>query len=291
MSMEVGRGTVLGGRYRLAEALATDPLVHVWQAEDAELRRPVMCKVLHPQWMDDQDMIDRFRFGAFAATRLDHENVARTYDVQHSDDAIYTVSEYVDGPDVGKLIEAGTLPVEAVAAVGLQAAAGLSAAHERGLVHGGVCPENLVIGSSGRLCLIDFGSVQFEHTPDAQRDEPQQLEPGIRDYWAPERLDGGDVETETDIYSLGLVLWEALTGEPAVEVVAPASGARRLLKGLTGGDDDPASRLRQVLMAATADEPADRPTAPELAEQLVALAGVRPEATLESLLAQRSEVG
>ena len=287
MGGQVERGQILGDRYRLSEALATDPLVHVWLAEDLELRRPVVCKLLHPRWMDDEDLVERFRFGAFAATRLDHENVARTYDVERADGAIYTVSEFIDGPDLGELLTAGPLPEEAVGAVGQQAAAGLSAAHERGLVHGGVCPENLVVGPRGRLCLIDFGSVQFEGAPDAPRGDPAELEPRIRDYWPPERLEQGVVRTEGDVYALGLVLWEALTGQPAVEEPEPPGPARRLLDSLTGADDTP-QRLREILTAAVADDPAARPSAATLADQLVEIAGVRPHDHLAALLDGRA---
>lgn len=290
MDGEVERGQVLGDRYRLVEAMATDPLVHVWRADDLELQRPVVCKLLHPRWMDDEETVERFRFGAFAATRLDHENVARTYDVERTDGALYTVSEFIDGPDVGELLATGPLPDEAVGALGQQAAAGLRAAHDRGLVHGGVCPENLVVGPRGRLCLIDFGSVQLEHTPGGPPSDPEAWEPGIRRYWAPERSDRGEVEAEGDVYALGLVLWEALTGMAAVEQVAPPGPARRLLDGLTGADATP-RRLRGILTDATADDPAARPSAAALAEQLVEVAGVRPHEPLASLLAERDRAG
>lgn len=294
MVERVEHGTVLGGRYRLLEALATDPVIHVWRAEDIELQRPVVCKVLHPRLMDDDEMVERFRFGAFAATRLDHENIARTYDVEFADGFLYTVTEHVDGPDVGALIAAGPLPVEAVAAIGQQAAAGLSAAHDLGLAHAGVCPRNLMVGSGGRLCLIDFGSVQFEHTADIQSDEAGEREPGIRDYWAPERLAGGGVETAGDMYSLGLVLWEALTGEPVVGPAAPddpSGPVRWLFDGLTGGNDDLEPRLREILATVVADDPAERPSATALAEQLVEICGVRPQDHLAALLDDRATAG
>jgi serine/threonine protein kinase len=291
---DIGPGHVLGDRYRLVEALATDPLVHVWRADDLELHRPVVCKLLHPRWLDDEEMVERFRFGAFAATRVDHENIARTYDVEHDDGDLYTVSEHIDGPDLGALLAVADLGVEAVAAVGQQAAAGLAVAHELDLAHGGVCPQNLVIASSGRLCLVDFGSVQFEHTTDDQTDDPEAMEPGIRDYWPPERLADGGVSAAGDVYSLGLVLWEALTGEAAIGSTGteePEGLLRRVLSGMTGGNGGPEPQLREVLVTATAAEPAQRPSAAELVEQLQELAGVRPHEHLVPLLTFDTDPG
>lgn len=291
---QLAPGYLLGDRYRLVDALATDPLVHVWRADDVELRRPVVCKILHPRWLDDREMVERFRFGAFAATRLDHENIARTYDVEHADGQLYTVSEHVDGPDVGQLLATTSLSAETVAAIGQQAAAGLAAAHELDLAHGGVCPPNLVVASSGRLCLIDFGSVQFDDGavgggqvagPDAEA-----LEPDVRDYWPPERCDGGEVETQGDVYSLALVLWEALTGEPTVGdagELEPEGLLKRALSGLLGGEDDPELRLREVLVTATARQPDQRPSAAELVDQLTEIAGVRPHEHLAPVVEDR----
>lgn len=284
MTRRVQRGQVLSGRFRLEEALAEDPLLGVWRAEDLELHRDVAIKVLHPEWMDDADMVERFRFEALAAARLVHENVASTFDVEQADGALYTISEFVDGPTVARLLEHGPLPAVAVGAIGQQAAAGLAETHAQGLVHRAICPQNLLIAPDGRLCIVDFGSVRTLDSTDEDLPDPVFPEPGVSDYWPPERQAGSAGDRRGDVYSLGLVLWEGLTGTPEVGDAVEPRPVRRLLGGLPGVDDT-ASRLRDLLVAATAADPDERPTASELANALVEICGVRPREELEELVA------
>ncbi len=283
MTQRLERDDVLGGRFRLVEPLAEDPLLAVWRAEDLELSRDVIVKVLAPRWMDDPEMVERFRFEALAAAQLVHENVASTFDVEHTDGALYTVSERVPGPSVAQLRDAGPLPAMGVAAVGQQAAAGLATAHAHDLVHRAICPENLVVARDGRLCIIDFGSVQPLAGGVMDLPEPVFPEPGISDYWPPERLAGREVDDRGDVYSLGLVLWELLTGAAESGSVEDPGPVRRVLASLPGVDI-PAQRLREVLTRATAEDPADRPRAAELADDLVAITGIRPQERLEQIL-------
>lgn len=281
MAERVERGQVLIDRFRLNRPLASDPLLEVWLAKDLELHRDVVIKVLHPRWMDDERLVERFRFEALVAAALVHENVARTFDVEQADGMLFTVSEYVSGPTVAQLLSQHTLPAAAVAAIGRQAALGLASAHADGIVHRAISPENLVIAPDGRLCLIDFGSVRAagdQHLPD-----PVFPEPGVTAYWPPERRAGVDAGATGDVYSLGLVMWEALTGEPQVGDGADQRPVRRLLAGLPGGDSE-TPWLREVLLRATAEDPAARPTAAELAQVLEELAGVRPEEQLTEVL-------
>jgi eukaryotic-like serine/threonine-protein kinase len=278
-------GRVLGGKFRLARDLASDPLLEVWLADDLELQREVIVKLLHPRWLDDAGMVERFRFEALAAARLDHENIARTYDVEDADGALFTVSEYIPGPTVAELWSEGPYPPRVVGALGQQCALGLAAAHAEGLVHRAICPENLVLTSNGRLCIVDFGSVRaLDSSDDDRLPDPVFPEPGVRVYWPPERHDGGPVDDRGDVYSLGLVLWEGLTGSAEVDDDPGPGVARRLLAGLTGGD--PSERdLRELLTWATATGHDDRPSAIELADALADLYGVRPRDHLDGLVA------
>jgi eukaryotic-like serine/threonine-protein kinase len=281
---EVEQGQLLGGRFRLREPFAADPLLEVWLAEDLELRRDVVVNLLLPRWMDDEDTVERFRFEALAAAQLIHENVVHTYDVEYSDGRLFAVSEYVAGPMVADLLEDAPLPAVVVAAIGQQAATGLAAMHDAGLLHGSICPSNLLVSLTGRLCLIDFGSVRLLEGKDDLPD-PVFPEPGIRDYWPPERLAGSSPDARSDIYSLGLVLWEALTGTAEVGDGTRQRPVRRLLANLPGGDDV-TPRLREVLEEATAQDPARRPGAAALAGALSEICGERPQEHLDALVAE-----
>lgn len=289
MPERVQQGQVLSDRFRLATALADDPLVEVWRAEDLELRREVVIKLLHPKWMDDEVLVERFRFEALAAARLIHDHVASTYDVEQVDGLLFTVSEYVPGPTVAELCERGPLPADVVASLGHQAALGLAAAHAEGLVHRAVCPQNLVVASDGRLCVIDFGSVR-ELDADDHPPGPVFPEPGVRTYWPPERDDETSVDDRGDVYSLGLVLWEALTGAPEPGGWPPRSPVRRALARLPGGEDH-TPRLRELLLEATAHEPGQRPNAATLAASLTEVCGERTQERVAAALEDLSDPG
>lgn len=180
MAGSVGWGQVLADRFRLIEPFAEDPLLEVWLAEDLELGREVVVKLLLPRWMHDEQMVERFRFEALAAASVVHANVARTFDVEHADGRLFSISEYVPGPTVAQLMGEAPRPASEVAAIGLQAARALATMHAQGLVHAAICPQNLIVGPTGRLCIIDFGSVRpfdvADHLPD-----PVFPEPGVRD--------------------------------------------------------------------------------------------------------------
>jgi eukaryotic-like serine/threonine-protein kinase len=277
----VERHQVLGGRFRLKEPFAEDPLLEVWLAEDLELRRDVVIKLLLSQWMTDEEMVERFRFEALAAAQIVHDHVVRTYDVERADGRLYAVSEYVAGPTVDELVAGTSLEEVVVAAIGHQVALGLAAVHAEGLVHGAICPQNLIVAPHGRLCIIDFGSVRpldvEDHLPD-----PVFPEPGVADYWPPERHAGEPPDDRGDVYALGLVLWEALTGAPEVGDSPSPRPVRRLLAGLGGDDTTP--RLREILTEATASEREERPSAAQLAEALTELSGDRPQDHLAPLV-------
>lgn len=290
MTQRVAKGQVLGGRFRLRRALATDPLLEVWHGEDLELRRDVVVKVLAPRWMVDQRMVERFTFEATAAARLEHDNVASTFTVEHTDGVLYTVSEYLDGPTVEELVAAGPLPAPAVAAIGQQAASGLAAAHADNLLHRAICPQNLVVAPNGRLCIIDFGSVRAIEGEDHHLPDPVFPEPAVTNYWPPERHAGLEVDERGDVYSLGLVMWEALTGAPQVGDTSAQRPVRRLMAGLPGGDAE-TPRLRQVLAEATDGDREQRPSAAELEAALAGIFGTRPQDVLHELVTAVREGG
>lgn len=283
MAEPVGRGEVLADRFRLTEPFAEDPLLEVWRAEDLQLQRDVVIQVLLPRWMDDEEIVGRFRSEAQMAAGLHHENVVRTFDVEESDGRLFSVSEYVPGPTVEQLLGHAPLAAPEVAAIGQQAASGLAAVHTARLVHGAVCPANLVVAPSGRLCLIDFGSVRPLDVADRLPD-PVFPEPGVGDYWPPERREGAPPDERGDVYGLGLLQWEALTGGREVGTDPPRRPVRRLLAGLPGLDDG-TPRLREILGGAVVEDPAERTRAADLADALSEICGERPQEELARLVA------
>ena len=189
----------------------------VYRAFDARLGRPVALKLIAPERAQDVRFRERFLVESQLAASLDHSNVVPVYDAGEADGRLYIAMRYVEGTDLGTLLEreAPLDPQRALALVG-QVAAALDAAHARGLVHRDVKPANvLVTEETGRehCYLSDFGLMREAQIPAATRGEPAHLS-GTVAYTAPEQITGEAVTGRADLYSLGCVLYEALTGHP-----------------------------------------------------------------------------
>src|SRR3954469_1180731 len=207
MSDQLGR--VLGGRYRLVAAIGTGASAQVFLADDVTLRRRVAVKVLHPALATDDAFLRRFRDEARAAAALSHPNLMAVYD-WGEDDGPYLVLEYLGGGSLRSLLDRGTLlsPAQALL-VGLEATRALDVAHRHGFVHRDIKPANLLFGEDGRLRIADFGLARaLSETGGA---EPGTLG-GTARCAAPEQARGGRVDGKADVYALGLVLVEAVTG-------------------------------------------------------------------------------
>jgi serine/threonine-protein kinase len=209
-------GQILGERYRLDKRIAAGGVGQVWQAADLLLGRPVAVKVLRPEYADHPETLDRFRKEARHTGALSHPHVAQVYDYGPAgpDWPPYLVMEFVDGPSLADLLVVD--PVEAGFALDVvaQAADGLSAAHRAGLVHRDVKPGNLLIGPDGQVKVTDFGIASA--AGQAPVTGPN-LVMGTTQYMAPERISGGPGTPASDLYALGIVLHECLTGIPPFE--------------------------------------------------------------------------
>ena len=208
-----GSGLIIDDRYRLDEQIAAGGVGQVWRATDLLLERPVAVKVLRPEYADHPDTLERFRKEARHAGALSHPRVAQVYDFGHAGPGIspYLVMEFVDGPSLADLLLASPAdPVFALDVVA-QAADGLSAAHRAGLVHRDVKPGNILIGQEGRVKVTDFG---IAHAVGQTPVTDPALVMGTSQYLAPERIAGGPGTPASDLYSLGIVLHECLTGVP-----------------------------------------------------------------------------
>ena len=238
-------GRVLGGRYRLVEPLARGGMATVWVADDPVLSRRVAVKILRADLALDEATRARFRHEAIAAARLSHPNIVSTYDTGDDDGIAYIVMELVDGPTLRYLIdERGGLPVSAVINIGKQVADALDAAHQAGLVHRDVKPANVLVPPTGPVKVTDFGIAKAAGGDDLTRTGTVM---GTARYLSPEQVNGRPTDARTDVYALGLLLYESLLGHPPF-----------------GGDTDIATAMARL----TTSAPAVRAERPEVSSAL-----------------------
>jgi tRNA A-37 threonylcarbamoyl transferase component Bud32 len=253
-------GQILGGRYRLIELLGQGGMATIFRAADTGLGRDVALKLLRPEYLRDPDFSSRFRQEAQAAASLSHTNVVTVYDYGEDPSGPFIVMELVDGEDLATILRrSGALPPRQAARIAAAVARALAAAHASGIVHRDVKPGNVLIGRDGRVKVVDFGIARA--VAEAQVTLPGTTLGSVH-YFSPEQARGDPATAASDIYSLGIVLYETLTGVRPWEGDSAASVA---LARLSGPIPDPTSVRRTVppeLVAITrtalAREPADR---------------------------------
>jgi eukaryotic-like serine/threonine-protein kinase len=204
-------GTVLSGRYRLEAKLGSGGMSTVYLARDTTLDRPVAVKVMHREMSEQADQLERFRQEARAVAKLSHPNVVSVIDAGEDGGYPYIVFEYVEGETLkARINRIGALDVQESLAYAIEIARGLTVAHARKMVHRDIKPQNVLIDAEGRAKLTDFGiSRQLEQ--DGMTATGRVL--GTTDYVAPEQAMGRGADQRSDIYSLGVVLYEMFTGE------------------------------------------------------------------------------
>ena len=204
-------GTVLSGRYRLEAKLGSGGMSTVYLARDETLDRPVAVKVMHREMSEQPDQLERFRQEARAVAKLSHPNVVSVIDAGEDGGYPYIVFEYVEGETLKQRIaRVGALDVQEAIAYAIEVARGLTVAHARKMVHRDIKPQNILIDAEGRAKLTDFGiSRQLEQ--DGMTATGRVL--GTTDYVAPEQAMGQGADPRSDIYSLGVVLYEMLVGQ------------------------------------------------------------------------------
>jgi eukaryotic-like serine/threonine-protein kinase len=205
--------TELTSRYRLESLIAAGGMGEVWRADDQVLDRRVAVKLLRPEYLHDPVILARFRAEAHYVGQLSHPGITQVYDYAEADPAspAYLVMELVDGPSLAALLAAGPLPPRRTADVLAQAALALDAAHRSGVVHRDIKPGNLLITSDGRVKVTDFG---IAHSPHAASLTNTGTLIGTMAYLAPERVSGRPATPAADLYALGVVGYECLTGHP-----------------------------------------------------------------------------
>jgi beta-lactam-binding protein with PASTA domain/predicted Ser/Thr protein kinase len=208
------RGQPFDGRYRVLGRLGVGGMATVYLAEDSSLGRKVALKVMAERYAEDGEFVERFRREAQAAARLNHPNIIAVYDRGEADGRPYIAMEYLQGRTLKQVIQKdGPLPAERAVAIAMQVLAGLRYAHEHGVVHRDVKPHNVLVGDDGRIKVTDFG---IAHAGDPQMTEVGSIV-GTAQYLSPEQARGRTVGPQTDIYSLGVVLYEMLSGRVPFE--------------------------------------------------------------------------
>ena len=209
-------GTVLGSRYTLQRRIGTGGYSEVWAGHDAVLDRPVAVKLLHAEHASHAETLHRFRSEAQLSAQLSDANIARVYDFNDAGSAgtPYLVMEFVDGPTLAQILRAGPLPAARAMDVVAQAAAGLHAAHAAGLVHRDIKPSNIMLAPGNVVKITDFG---LSHTLDSAPITRTGMVAGTPGYLAPERSAGVRATAASDLYGLGVVGYECLTGAPPFE--------------------------------------------------------------------------
>jgi serine/threonine-protein kinase len=254
-------GTILGGRYRIVALLGEGGMGEVYRADDLKLGQTVALKFLPPLLECDPASLSRFHDEVRLARHISHPNVCRVYDIDEVEGHHFLSMEYVDGEDLASLLRRiGRFPEDRALEVARQLCAGLAAAHGQGVLHLDLKPANVMIDGRGKVLIHDFGLACLADK--AQGAAPRAGTPG---YMAPEQWSGQPASTRTDLYALGLVLYEVFTGKPAVTPQAAAQAAASIGRTVRitsptpsiSGILDPA--VERAISRCLAQDPSQRP--------------------------------
>ena len=203
---EVSEGSVVDNRYRVLRRIGSGGMADVWLAEDTHLQRQVALKVLHRRYLQDQEFISRFQREAEHAAGLQHPNIVAVFDRGQDGDVNYIAMRYVQGPTLKELIDRGLGPDQAVALV-RQVLEGARFAHRNGIVHRDLKPQNVIVDEEGKAVVTDFGIARAGVSEITQTGSVM----GTPQYLSPEQAQGFEVTPVSDLYSIGVILYEALT--------------------------------------------------------------------------------
>jgi len=303
-------GTLLGGRYRIIGLLGRGGMGEVYRATDLALGQSVALKFLPEEAAQNQRLLERFHGEVRIARQVSHPNVCRVYDIGQVEGMPFISMEYVDGEDLASLLlRIGRLPADKALETARKLCAGLAAAHDRGIIHRDLKPQNIMMNKRGDVVIMDFGLAAV-----AEQLSGAEVRNGTPAYMAPEQLRGAEVTAKSDIYTLGLVLYELFTGkrpfdaktiqdmlrqQESAQLTSMTSIAADIDPGVEKAirrclDPDPARRPANVLSVAAALPGGDPLAAalaagelpsPELVASAGKLEGLAPRYSIPCLLA------
>jgi beta-lactam-binding protein with PASTA domain/predicted Ser/Thr protein kinase len=204
---EVAEGFLVDGRYKVLRRIGSGGMADVWLAEDEHLQRLVALKILHARFAQDREFVERFRREAESAAGLQHPNIVSVFDRGEFEGTYYIAMRYVEGPTLKELIDRGLEPAEAVALI-RQVLEAAGFAHRHGIVHRDLKPQNVIVDEEGKAMVTDFGIARAGVSEITQTGSVM----GSPHYLSPEQAQGLDVTSVSDLYSIGVILYEALTG-------------------------------------------------------------------------------
>ena len=267
-------GTVFDGRYRIVSKLGAGGMADVYLAEDQELGRQVAIKILNDRHAADDSFIERFRREAKNAAGLSHPNIVSIYDRGEAEGTYYIAMEFLDGRSLKELIVGrGPAPIKVAIEYARHILAALAAAHKQGIVHRDIKPHNVLIGAEGRVKVTDFG---IARSGASQMTEVGSII-GTAQYLSPEQAKGAPVDQTSDLYSVGIVLYELLTGKVPFTGDSPVEIAMKHISAIP----EPPSSLRPdipedldlIVLRALGKTPEDRyPSAEEMDKDLARVA-------------------
>jgi len=206
-------GTLLGGRYRIIGLLGRGGMGEVYRATDLTLGQSVALKFLPEEASRNQRLLERFHGEVRVARLVSHPNVCRVYDIGQVEGMPFISMEYVDGEDLASLLQRiGRLPADKALEIARKICAGVAAAHDKGVIHRDLKPANIMLDKRGNVVIMDFGLAAI-----AAQLFGAEARSGTPAYMAPEQLRGEEVTARSDIYALGLVLYEVFTGKQAYQ--------------------------------------------------------------------------
>jgi serine/threonine-protein kinase len=277
---------IFSDRYEMVRHIARGGMAQVYLARDLMLDRPVALKVLFPELSVDQSFVERFRREAKAAANLSHPNIVSIYDWGQGGSTYYIVMEYVDGPTLSSVLKQGPLQPERAAAIAASVAAALDFAHRRGVIHRDVKPGNVLIDDRGQVKVADFGIARAVGTSEDLTQTGSVM--GTATYFSPEQAQGYSVDPRSDVYSLGVVLYEMAVGKPPFTGDNPVSIAYKHVKEAPAQPSSvnaaiPAG-LEAIILKAMAKDPESRyQSADEMRTDLVRFTEGAPVAALAAL--------